>query len=258
MPWRRRPGDPPGGEDQLPISPDHLAWRIGASDERPEDLDGPLGGTPKIVDGQAAADADAATPPAATGSRWRRRREESERRLSHAHPVSGTTRRLVIWRDASAVLFVVIVIAFIAQFTLSGDGEPATARDPRAANDPSQDTLGSTPGAAIAPTIGPAVDASLFPNIEATPTPVATLAVRATPTPIPHPTPRATPRSTPAAPTPDPTSTPPPATPSSTPSPDPTPTPSPDPTPTPSPDPTPTPSPDPTPTPSPDPTPTPT
>jgi PKD repeat protein len=126
--------------------------------------------------------------------------------------VSGATRRLVLWRDASALLFVVIIIAFVAQLALSGDGGQ-TAANPTglATGRPSQAALGSTatPDLATAgPTVGPVVDPSLVTVIEATPTPIPTPRPTPRPTPTPGATPRPTPRPTPGAtlaPTPPPT-----------------------------------------------------
>jgi hypothetical protein len=207
MTWRRRvPGSPqPDGRDDRPITPEDVAWRIGASDARPahpsDAMEGP---------DDASAAVDGTPAKAAT-----RRDTGADRRALHAHPVvSGTTRRIILWRDASAVLFVVIAVAFVAQLVLSR-GPDQTAAIPTGGGSalPTQAALGSsaTPGVTEGvPTIGPVVDPSLIPNIEATPTPI--------PTPRPTSTPRPTPRPT-VKPSSAPTAPPPPATPVVTPTP---------------------------------------
>lgn len=159
-------------------------------------------------------------------------------RAGHAERVvpSGV-RRLVLWRDASAVLLGVIVLILVAQVLLAGAGRQGAAAASDAPSDlESQAAMGATSGAVdtARPTIGPVVDPSLITDIEATPTPVPA-SVTATPTTTARPTarPTATPR---PGTTQRPTATPAPTT---VPTPVPTPTP-PDPTSTP-PDPTPSP-----------------
>jgi hypothetical protein len=238
--WRRRPGKPPPAERE-PISPDDIAWRIGAAGARP----------PRLAPREPGADGEA------RGDR---------RRVTHAHPVvAGTAGRVLLWRDASMVLFAVVAVMLVAQLVLPGlrgDG-PGSSGGPGASHLVVLDVTGR-PGSGL-PSIGPVVDPSLITGIEATPTP------RAAPRPTARPTVR--PVSTPIPPTvpppseaptgtstPTPTSDPTPTAPTATATPAPTadPTPTLDPSPTPTLDPSPTPTLDPNPTPTPDPNPTPT
>jgi hypothetical protein len=200
MTWRRRPqGSPqPDGGDDRPITPEDVAWRIGASDARPVHPSDAMEGSP---DGSAAVDG---TPAKAAP----RRDAGADRHAPHAHPVvSGSTRRVLLWRDASALLIVLIVVVAAAQLALSQ--RPAeSAANPTAGGSelPSQAALGSsaTPGpTTTVPTRGPVVDPSLIPNIEATPTPIPTPRPTVTPRPTPRPTVK--PSSAPTAPPPPPT-----------------------------------------------------
>lgn len=220
--WRRRPAKSPSPAEE-PISQEDLAWRIGATDERPLPSPSPV-----------AQDRAVKLP-----------------FVTRARPVvSSATRRLVLWRDASAILFGILAFVLVAQLALSGDGRETAADASGAASGlPSDVALGGTtsPGDTELPTIGPVVDPSLISGIEATPTPVPTPTLRpvATPRPVRRPPPRATPKLTPrptlpaatAAPTAVPTPTP---SPTATPFIGPPPPPPPDPTPTPTPVPTPT------------------
>jgi hypothetical protein len=205
MTWRGRlPGSsqPDGGDDR-PITPEDVAWRIGASDARParppDAMEGP-------DEGFAAVDRTPAK--AAT-----RRDAGADRRAPYAHPVvSGSTRRVLLWRDASALLIVLIVVAAVAQLAMSR-GPAETAANPTAGGSelPSQAALGSsaTPGpTTTVPTRGPVVDPSLIPNIEATPTPIPTPRPTATPRPTPRPTATVKP-TVPPPPPPTPTPAPP-------------------------------------------------
>ena len=212
MTWRRR-SDPPDADDWQPITSEDVAWRIGASDARPAPPPRPDGAIANRAEESTAA---AAAATAASRTTATHRTTVADRHRPHAHPViPGTTRRVLIWRDASAILFVLVVLVFVAaQLTLPDEG-PLTAAGPTSsvAALPTQDALGATGtpiAAAAAPTIGPVVDPSLIPNIEATPTPVPTPRPTATPRPTPRPTPRATPLPPPTAPpTPSPTPAPP-------------------------------------------------
>ncbi|MEW5992678.1 MAG: hypothetical protein AB1736_15225, partial [Chloroflexota bacterium] len=153
------------------------------ADTRPERPRG------SAADGGAGDRSAPDEPPAPTDRA--RRDAAAERRAAHAHPVvTGTTRRILLWRDASALLFAVLLVAIVIQLGLSR-GPAETAAEPTGSTStlPSQAALGSTatPGPdAAAPSVGPVVDPSLIPVIEATPTP--------RPTPVPRPTPRPTPR----------------------------------------------------------------
>jgi hypothetical protein len=225
MPWRRQPPEP-GSEGEAPITPEDIAWRIGASDERPEPP--PPAPTPDAVaasvdGGPAEPDAGVATATVSGSAPQRRGRQ-------HAHRVAGApTSRLQLWRDASALLFVVLLVAFLSQVFLSGT-PPQTADLGSGA--PSQGALGVTGSPSLItgpPTVGPAIDPSLLPGLVATPTPVATLAPGATPSPTPRVTPRPSPRPTPrVTPGPLPTGVPPTESPTATPEPTDAPTPSPD------------------------------
>lgn len=200
-PWRRGPGKPQSPEVES-ISPEDLAWRIGATDERPRPA-------PARAADHLAVKVALVTP---------------------ARPVvSGATRRLVLWRDASAVLVGILAVVLVAQLAPSGNGGE-TAADASGAESglPSDVALGAaaSSGDAELPTIGPVVDPGLISGIEATPTPVPTPAREPVATarpawrPAPRPTPRPTPTSLVLAAT---------AVPSSTPAPTPTPSPSPTP-----------------------------
>jgi hypothetical protein len=223
-PWRRGRNEPPAeGEDA--ISLEDLAWRIGATDVRPEAPASEAEGGDKAPDDDTAAvavtpggatapgvapGATTTAAPAAPLSPATRRRASSAAGTApvRARPVvSGGVRRLVLWRDASALLFVVLAVAFVAQLLMSGNRvEPGAGTTD--APTPTTTTVAivdtSSPGGTTRPTIGPVVDPSVITDIEATPTPVPT------PAPTPSPTLRATPRPTRTpAPTPIPTPAPP-------------------------------------------------
>lgn len=203
--WRRPGRTGPRGAPQESISLEDLAWRIGASDERP------------------------VLPPSEA--------ERAAPRPPTKPVVSRGTRRIVLWRDVSALLFGVVAIVLIAQLGLGGgtptaDATPTGEPAPAASDVAVGATL--TPEPTTGSTIGPVIDPSLITGIEATPTPLPVITPvpatsspthRATLRPTPRPTPRptATPR-----PTPTPTHA---ATPSPSPSPTPTPTPPPPPPP---------------------------
>ncbi len=174
MPWRRRPAKPPARELE-PISPEDLAWRIGASGARPD---------------PASAALDAAGPPPADPDRppAGRRGPDEWRVVMRARPIiSGATRRLVLGRDASAILFGIVAIVLVAQFALSGEPRGASDGSSERPGLPSEVALGATglPGIDGLPTIGPVIDPDLIAGFEATPSPVPTptLAPGATPRP---------------------------------------------------------------------------
>lgn len=175
MAWRRPPG--PGDADgEDPITLEDLALRIGATEARPAPGEPPSGTPPDIVDRPVPAILrPAPTAPTAPPDSWRRRRNAAvERRGPHAHPVvSTTTRRVLLWRDASMLLFVVVIGAFALQFALSrvpGDGASDTGGT--RTGFPTQEAGGLTGVPTTEqPTIGPVVDPSLIQGIEATPTP---------------------------------------------------------------------------------------
>lgn len=219
MRWRRGRSDPPlEGEDG--ISLEDLAWRIGATDDRPDPPPGGAEGGDEAPDdataavavtpGAAAAPGKApratttADPAAPLPPATRRRAGRAAGTASvHARPVvSGGARRLVLWRDASALLFVVLAVAFVAQLVMS-ESRVEPGAGPTDVPTPTTTTVAivdtPSPGGTTRPTLGPVVDPSVITDIEATPTPV--------PTPTPSPTPRATPRPT-RTPTPTPTPTP--------------------------------------------------
>jgi hypothetical protein len=229
--FRHRDDEPtvPGS----PISPDDIARRIGMA-----------GASPKAPDLEAPS------------------HRLGRQRLTRRRVDAGPAARLVLWRDASLLLLVVVSVIFVAQLGLPGIGGGGAGPADGSPDGASQAVFDATglPAPTGPPSIGPVVDPSLIDRIEATPTP------RATPNPAPRPTPRPTAKPAPptAAPTPtDSPSTPPspPASPTSsapaTPSPAPGDTPSPAPGDTPSPAPLDTPSPGPTDTPGPTPTDTP-
>lgn len=229
--WRHRPDEvPPPAEE--PISPEALAWRIGAADSRPSSA--PAAGSVRADVGRAAT------------SRVRAR----------VRPVvSSATRRLVLWRDASAILFGILALILVVQLALSGDGREPSSEVAGLTFRPSGDVaLGATtsPDRIELPTIGPVLDPGLIPGIEATRTPLpAQTQALAVSRPVRRPVPLPTPRPTLPGPTfvPMPLLTPAP-TPASTPGPTPTPEPPPPPPPpTPAPTLAPTPAPTPTPTP---------
>ena len=244
MRWPRRSSTPPPTVVE-PISQEDLAWRIGAAGDRPESAGPGAAGEP--IGTPATAPERPASP---------RRRADEWRFVSRARPViSGATRRLVLGRDASAALFLIVAILLVAQFALSG-APRGTADDRSAASSggPTQVAVATgEPGPAALPTIGPVIDPGLIPGIVATPTPVPTPPPSEAPTPTPasrRPVPLVTPR--PTAGPPRPTATPfrtqaatPPPSPSPTffvpPPPPPTAAPTPVPTPVPTPGPTPVP-----------------
>jgi hypothetical protein len=223
--WRRGPGEPAPSE--LPISLEDIARRIG------------MGGA-----GPGPGDAGAEVRP-------------ESRRVRHAQRVAaGPAARLVLWRDASVLLLVVVSVIFIAQIGLPGlGGRPAGP----ATGQPDGSTQGVLDATGLAaptglPSIGPVVDPSLIIRIEATPSPIAQ--PRLTPRPTRRPTPKPAPPTAAPAPTDSPSAPPsPPVSPTpsapATASPAPGDTPSPTPLDTPSPGPTDTPGPTPTDTPAP-------
>ena len=225
MRWRRRSKEPLAEGE--PISPEDLAWRIGATGARPDTVNTADEAAGPMV---PAGPADPDRP--ATGGR---RPSDDWRFVSRARPViSGATRRLVLGRDASAVLFGIVAVILIAQFALLG--EPRGTAENLSGGESGLPSEGATvaadePGIAGLPTIGPVIDPGLIAGIEATPTPVPTPVP--TPTPVtrrPVPLPTLRPTSGPPKPTTKPTGTPAP-TPSPSPSPSPTPVPPPPPPP---------------------------
>ena len=124
-------------------------------------------------------------------------------------------RRALLWRDASAVLFVVVAVVLIVQLALGNrDGDVAVVVSPSPTLEPSDVAIVITPepspspSPSPTPTLGPVVDESLLPSLEASPTPVPVI--------TPAPTPVATPRKTPT-PTRTPTKPPPTKAPTPTP-----------------------------------------
>src|SRR4029077_15796383 len=108
---------------------------------------------------------------------------------------TGGPRRVVLWRDVSALLFVVVAIALIAQLGLSRNSGVAVAS---LSPTPTLQTLVAvgptgTPAPPVVITLGPVINPSLIPVIEAPPSaaPVIT-APPATPRPTLRPTPRLT------------------------------------------------------------------
>lgn len=269
-PWRRRKGEPDQPPEEI-ISPEDIAWRIGASSERPNhprppepeligapDQDsGSLWGAALSAPAEAGPGPDGDAPPDGEAPGRRPAATRADRpphvqavhatSVQHAHPVAGGSRRAGLWRDVSTLLFGAVVIVLIVQLAigrngLSGEPSPSADGSAHASDVAVLATDGRSPSTNS--TIGPVLDPSLIPVLEATPTPIPIITLPpATSTPHypwrPVPTPSATPR---PSVTPRPTFGPTPP-PSATPSPTPTPTPfiwyPPPPTPTPSPTPTP-------------------
>jgi hypothetical protein len=160
-PWRRRGGEP-APTDAAPVSPDDIARRIGVTGPRtgePVSPTAPRPGAPRHVE---------------------------RPRIPHAHRVvGGTAARLILWRDASAVLLVVVTALLVIQIAVSGRGDDLDEAGGTGTSGPA--VLGATgvPGGSPRRSIGPVVDPSLILEIEATPTPF-----------VAAPTPRATPRPT--------------------------------------------------------------
>ena len=122
-------------------------------------------------------------------------------------------RRALLWRDASAVLFVVVAVVLIVQLALGNrDGDVAVVVSPSPTLEPSDVAIVITPepspspSPSPTPTLGPVVDESLLPSLEASPTPVPVI----TPAPTPVATPRKTPTPTRTPTKPPPTKAPPP------------------------------------------------
>ena len=224
-------GDP---ADEAPITSEDIAWRIGASSDRPGHQ-APASEPPDAAAPAAAAGgpggAGATDTPPTLGQAARDRVSRRGGSTVHARSlVSGPTRRRVLWRDASALLFATLVVVLAAQLLAREPGD-STASLPSDIGllSPSQVALAATatPGQPDA-TIGPVIDPSLIPGIEATSTP------RVTPRPSPTAAPIATPRRTPRPsiapgatpnPTPGPTAPPQPTPPPPAPTPVPTPAP---------------------------------
>ena len=124
--------------------------------------------------------------------------------------ITSRRRRALLWRDASAVLFAVVAVVLIVQLALGNrDGDVAVVGSATPSLEPSDVAIVITPepspSPSPTPTLGPVVDESLLPSLEASPTPVPVI----TPAPTPAPTPRVTPRPTRTpTPTPAPTKTP--------------------------------------------------
>ena len=179
----RRPGEPDADDDDQ-ISPEKRAWRIGATDVRPVQ--------PAVEAPGPAPDAAPAgvIPTSAPHSR------PSFARPPGAQPstrpvVGATTRRIVLWRDASALLFGIVAVVLIAQLAIGNRGDAAASTPPGGVSAGSSDLAvrATNPaGESASATLGPVIDPGLIPAIEATPTPA--------PGPTPRPTPRLTPRPT--------------------------------------------------------------
>ena len=185
-----------------------------------------------LSDGDAAAAERAAAAAAAGGpglligdSAWTALQPRPEPRPAHAVQRSlrrpgarrapsgdGGPRRVRLWRDVSALLFVVVAIALIAQLTLSRNGGIAAASvSPTPTLEQTLLAVAPTGTSAltVAITIGPVINPSLIPVIEGTPSPGPIITLPpATPRPT-RPTPRSTQRPGPTpAPTSHPTPTP--------------------------------------------------
>ncbi len=247
--WRNRLRSP---KDRDPaISPEDLAWRIGAADLRPE---GSEPRSEELPENLVIASTRAVPP---------------RGRSPHAHPITDSrTRRAALWRDTSAVLLLVVGLVLVSQLVSNNGGQIVTrTAQPGQVAGATDVAGGATPGSgpSTAP-IGPVIDPGLLPGLGATPTPIPVGTVapgtprptgRLAPTPRPAPSPGGSPAPTPAptpVPTPTPTPTPTPPVPTDTPAPVPTDTPTPAPTDPPTPAPTDTPAPVPTDTPVPIPT----
>jgi len=184
--WRGRRSVP--GESEPTISPEDILWRIGASDKPPRPA--------------AAADAqDPGVSPAQRGTAGLQRPPSLRSGLSapRAHPVvSSGTRRLVLWRDVSALLFGVVGIVLVAQFALQSGrfSEVASATDllvPEATDFAAG--AAPSPGSSAQVTSGPVIAPGLIAGIEATPTPIPIVtSAPATPRPTARPTSRPTSR----------------------------------------------------------------
>ena len=127
--WRRRPQEPkPEGEEA--ISLEDLRWRIGATSVRPAQPEGEPGKDAVAADVAQAAALPAPVAPPATPrpiavppsvpigmSEAPRPRPQSSRQAPstpHARPVvAAGTRRIVLWRDASGLLFGIVAIVLI-------------------------------------------------------------------------------------------------------------------------------------------------
>ena len=134
-----------------------------------------------------------------------------------AVPAPTPRRRVLLWRDASAVLFAVVAVVLIVQLALGNrDGNVAVVGSATPSLEPTDVAIVITPepspspSPSPSPTLGPVVDPSLLPSLEATPTPVPAITAAPKPVPTPRITPRPTPRPAPTkAPTPAPTKPPP-------------------------------------------------
>jgi hypothetical protein len=228
-PFRRKGGA--GGQpadrrkDDDAISLEDLAWRIGATDVRPAALEEPVShpapaqaqaeAQPDAPVGAAAGPADMPAGPAPKGA-YVAPAKPRPAPVAPAVKEDGPTatpglRRLTLWRDVSAILFVGVALILVAQLAINGIGQgPGVAPTTPPSTVPSQpavlDTSSPPPSVAV-PTIGPVLDPSLIPVIEASPTPTPAPTPVATPTSTPRVTPRPTQRPTPK-PTPKPTAVP--------------------------------------------------
>ena len=217
-PWRRRPNQPPKPDDS--ISLEDIEWRIGASDVRPHEegeADDAKERPVWIGEEEGAAAAAAAASEAGQGQAPtvpKPRKKPASRRAAqqahpvpvrtrraaaaepHAHPVVGAApRRLTLWRDVSALLFGAVAIVLIFQLTLGNGGETATGTSSPGPSAEQTDVavIGTdTPAPTSESTIGPVINPSLIPVIQATPTPVPIITLPPTPVPTPRITPRPT------------------------------------------------------------------
>ena len=230
-PWRRLPADPPTSDEI--ISPEDIAWRIGAAEVKPAHHDPEeaaalatvategIGAEPRDANRLRGSAPTSGRASAATSGAERRplvapvlqsrplvrpahtvpRAIRASGRADHAHE-DRMPRRLTLWRDVSALLFGAVAIALIAQFAVGnrGHGSGAGSAPGRTSvPSPVPAEASPTPRQSAAVTLGPVVNPSLIPAILATPR------LRpATPAPTPDPTPRPASPTITSAPSPTP------------------------------------------------------
>jgi PKD domain len=204
-----------GGEPPTPPQPavGPETWLLTAPDESGEGMPLPSSGPPSVLPPVVLRPTSAPlarptelVPPRATRRRWGSGDPERDQE------VRGV-RRIVLWRDVSALLFVVVAVVLVAGLAWNNgliglgtaSGGPGSSAD--ASNDVAVGTASplATTSPTAPPTLGPVVDPSLIPVLESG-APAASTAP-ATPKPTVKPTPRPTPRPTPK-PTTKPTATP--------------------------------------------------
>ena len=212
--WRRPASDSAKGPAEHPISLQDIAWRIGASDLRPEQVEQAPAASAASVNPATDVKGGSGTSPVPTAVPTRPIIPTKGATRVRRRSASGNDpgRRVALWRDVSGILFVVVAVVLVAQIAIGNRSTAAASPTPGASDVAilTGSSPVSTPGSSAKATIGPVIDPNLLPAINATPTPIPTATPTSGPTTRPS-GPRQTPKPTPVptgVPTPVPTGAP--------------------------------------------------